>query len=266
VVAQVKILIGSAAMEQYIDMKRRPKDRDYFFNGLEVAPQYDWQPTETFNHPELEGWFGDEERIATLDELYTIKVSHIFWDLKNNSWEKHAYDIMQLHKAGANLDLGLYTVLYKIWEEIHGKKKVNLNASPEDFFNSRVARVYDHDSIHASVAYYDKPMYFRILRDGHAVAVDINKWNALSLEDKFKTVREEVYATALERQLIPSSYTASPRAAYQWALKKTITSFSKGWFPLFIVTHLQELWKPDLDYVQRHKDNGDKLIKLGETE
>lgn len=257
------ILIGSAALEQYIDLKRRPKDRDYFASGS-VAKTYDWQPVETFTHPALEEWFGTEIRTATLNELYTIKLSHIFWDLKNKSWEKHCYDLMLMRRAGAEFDMGLYAVLYKIWEEVHGKKKANLNASPEDFFNKQVSRIYEHDSIHHSIAYYDRPMFERILRDGHEVAVDIAKWEALSLEDKFKTVREEVYATALERQIIPSNYTASPRAAYQWALKKTITSFSKGWFPLFIVTHLEELWKPDINYVLRHKENSDKLIKLGE--
>lgn len=259
----MKILVGSEALRKYIDLDRKYKDTDYFAN-VPVHVMESMEEIETFTHPLLESWFGDQDRVATLNELYTIKISHIFWDLKGSDWNKHCYDIMLMARIRAELDMGLYNVLYKIWEEKHGKKKANLNALPEDFFNKSVKRVYEHDSIHDSVAYGEKPMYLSILREGHQVAVDMAKWEALSLEDKFKTVREEVYATALERQLIPSEYRASPRAAYHWALKKTITSFSKGWFPLFIVTHLEKLWNPDCDYVQRHKDNADKLIKLEE--
>jgi hypothetical protein len=266
----MKILIGSQALKKYVDIRRQPKDTDYFVHSAHQAQIDDIlkgiKGVEVFSHPDITSWFGEnEERVATLNELYTIKLSHIFWDLKNKTWEKHCYDIMTMQKAGAQWDAGLYTVLYKVWEEVHGKKKANLNMVPEDFFNKNVKRIYDHDSIHASIAYYDRPMFERILKDGHQIAVDMAKWDALSLEDKFKCVREEVYATALERQIIPSGYASSPRAAYQWSLKKTLTSFSKGWFALFIATHLLELWKPDADYVLRHKEKSDKLVKLGET-
>ncbi len=267
----MKILIGSAALAQYIELGRKPKDIDYFVDKnykMYVSEKMDdlkATNTEVFAHQDLVGYFGNVDKVATLNELYTIKVSHIFWDLKNGSWDKHCYDIILMQKAGAKLIPELYNILYGIWEEVHGKKKTNLNMMPEDFFNKNVTRIYDHDSLHSSVAYYDKPMYFRILKDNHPVNVDVKKWEALSLEDKFKTVREEVYATALERQIIPSVYKASPRAAYKWALKKTITSFSKGFFALFIATHLEELWKPDNDYVAIHKQNKSKLIKLGEA-
>lgn len=261
----MRILIGSEALKKYVDIRRQPKDVDFFTDGNSFpSSQFKDYKIENFSHPELSRWFLGEERTATLNELYTIKVSHIFWDLRNNSWEKHVHDIMKMQEAKANLDLGLYTLLYSIWEERYGKKQARLNVEPEDFFKSSVRRVYDHDSIHASVAYYGEPLFNRILRDGSAVAVDINKWNALSQADKIKTVREEVYATALERQIIPSDYTYSPRAAYHWALKKTVTSFSKGWFPLFIVMNLSELWNPEIDYVARHKENADRLIKLEE--
>lgn len=260
----MKILVGSTALARYIDIKREPKDVDYFVDEKSFKLMSDIPNVDIYYHPALVQWFGTEVRTATLNELYTIKLSHIFWDLKNNSWEKHCYDLMNMRRRGAEWDMGFYSLLYGIWEERYGKKKANLNATPEDFFNKNVTRIYEHDSIHASVAYYDIPLFQQILRDDHPILVDMFKWSRLTLEDQLKCVREEVYATALERQLIPSNYKASPRGAYQWALKKTITSFSKGWFPLFIVTHLEELWKPDIDYVKKHRDNADKLIKLEE--
>ena len=259
----MKILVGSTALAQHINIKRKPKDTDYFVDSNARLELLDTEKVEVFQHINITGYFGNVDRVATLDELFTIKVSHIFWDLRNGSWDKHCYDIMLMQQAGANLIPKLYDVLYPVWEERYGKKKANLNAEPEDFFKATVKRVYEHDSIHNSVAYYDEPLFNRILKDGSAVAVDRSKFDAMSVEDKYRLVREEVYATALERQLIPSEYKSSPRAAYNWALKKTITSFSKGWFPLFIAQNLIDLYKPEIDYVEKHLQNSDKLIKIG---
>lgn len=245
-------LIGSAALKKHFPDGREPKDTDYF-------SQTPVEGAEVFWHDDLLKWnFGN---IATVDELYTIKVSHAFWEL-HGTWMKHMSDIIFLQRNGAVFIPELYAILYSIWEERYGKKKANLEASPEDFFNSNVVRIYDHDSIHQSVAYYEKPLFERILRDGHEVAVDRSKFDAMTLEDRMKLVREEVYATALERQLIPNDYSGSPRAAYAWAMRKTITSFSKGWFPLFIVLNYSELYTPDCRYVQKHKDNAHMLINL----
>lgn len=249
----MKTLIGSQALKSHFPDTRKPKDTDYF--SQEKIPG-----AETFWHPLLEQWdFGD---VATIDELYTIKVSHSFWELRNGSWNKHMFDILFLQSKGAKVIPGLYDLLYQVWEERYGKKKANLEASPKDFFNNKVVRLYDHDSIHASIAYYDTPLFERILRDNSMIAVDLHKFDSMSLEDKLRLVREEVYATALERKMIPSDYAENPAKAYSWALRKTITSFSKGWFPLFIVTHFNELKSPEIKYVERHFENKDKLILL----
>lgn len=238
-------------MRNYFPDAREPKDTDYFAD-------HKIDGAETFWHPRLAEW--DFGPIATPDELYTIKVSHAFWELKNRSWAKHMMDIMFLQSKGAKLIPELYKILYKVWEDTHGKKKVNLEADPDDFFNDRIVkRIYDHDSIHESVAYYDRPLFERILRDDSDVAVDKSKWEALDYEDKLKMVREEVYATALERKLVPTNYEASAGAAYNWTLQKTITSLTKGWFALFVVENFKNLTKPDCDYVQRHLDNSDRL-------
>lgn len=248
-----KTLIGSQAARHHLPDFREPKDTDYFseepVDGAEV-----------FWHPKLAEW--NWGSIATLDELYTIKVSHSFWEL-HGTWLKHAHDMMLFKQRGAQFIPELHKILYPIWEERYGKKKANLETDPEDFFNERIVkRIYDHDSIHASVAYNDAPLFEKILRDGSAVAVDKSKWDALPEIDKLNMVREEVYATALERKLIPNDYTGSARAAYAWTLCKTVTSLTKGWFALYVALHLEELYKPDVDYVKRHKDNADKLILL----
>ena len=245
------VLIGSQAMNLHFPDSREPKDTDHFSDKHILF-------SETFWHPDLAKW--NWKALASPDELYTIKVSHAFWELKNGSWAKHMMDIMFLKSKGAKLIPELYDILYKIWEETHGKKKVNLESDPDMFFNDKIVkRIYDHDSLHESVAYYDRPLFERILRDNSEVAVDRSKWEALPHEDKLKMVREEVYATALERKIIPSDYSFSPGAAYNWTLQKTITSLTKGWFALFVVENFKDLTKADVDYVKRHQDNAHML-------
>lgn len=265
----MKILIGSKALASYSEFSERTvKDVDYFTDAVtELLPTHEnGLKLEPFYHQAIVDYFGNGvTRTATLEELYTIKVSHIFWDLKNNSWDKHACDIMKMQEKDIKLIPELYKLLYKVWIEVHGNKKANLSQMADSFFKDGVTRIYVHDSIHASVAYYDAPLYERILMDGEEVKVDKLKFDAMSHEDKIKLVREEVYATALERLVVPSGYKYSPRRAYGWALRRTVTSLARGWFALYIVENLRELWKPDCDYVQRHLDNKDKLILLENT-
>lgn len=243
------VLIGSSAIKHWFPEFREPRDVDYFSETKIDGAECFW-------HPALSTWdFGE---IATVDEIYTIKISHAFWEL-HGTWDKHMFDAVFLNQNGAQFIPELYAILYPIWEEKHGKKKANLEATPEEFFNSNVYRIYDHDSIHESVAYYDKPLFDRILRDGSQVAVSKAKFDALHYTDKLRLVREEVYATALERQLIPQEYKGSPRAAYMWALRRTVTSFSKGWFPLFIVLNFSDLRRPDINFVQKHQSNSHML-------
>lgn len=258
----MKILVGSTAAKEFFPDFREPNDIDYFSDYLK--PSRDPR-VEVFWQPALLNWFdADEERTATPDELYTIKVSHAFWRLRNQSWEKHMTDIAYFQDKNCQLVPQLYDILYAIWEERYGKKRANLNVSAEEFFTPTVVRKYDHDSIHRSIAYGDRPLYESILRDNADVAVSRDKFMALSADDKLRLVREEIYATALERILIPRDYRASQDGAYDWALRQTITSFSKGWFPLWVVCNYKHLRRPDCDYVTRHKQNSDLLIVLEE--
>lgn len=242
----MQILVGSQALEYWWgdSIHRKPKDFDFFASEkIEGA--------ETFYHPDLEKWDWSSI-VATPDELYTIKVSHSFWDLKNGSWDKHMFDMDMLKQRGAQFIPELYEILYPIWEEVHGKKKANLNASPEDFFTDTVKREFEHDSIHETVTFYDEPLFKRILKDGHEVAVDVEKFRALPHDVKLDLVREEVCATALERWIIPRNYKFNRNTAYSRALKQTLTSFWKGEFALFIALNFGELRKPVVEYVHQH--------------
>lgn len=248
-------LIGSWAMHHWFgDEVRVGNDFDVFTK--DYVPDWD-----IFWHDDLAKW--DWGSVATPDELYTLKISHSAWNL-HGTWRKHMSDCIFLSRKGAKFIPELYEILYPIWEEIHGPKRVHLDMTKDEFFADRIVRVYDHDSLHVSVAYYDRPIYERILKDGQQIAVDRAKWDALPFGDQIKCAREEIYANALERRVIPQNYKGSPTAAYAWAVQQTITSLSKGWFSLFCALNYDELRVPDVDYVKRHLDNAHVLIPLEE--
>ena len=260
----MKTLVGSTALSHYVPVNRKIKDTDYFSDKK-------LENSDCFYHPDLEKW--NWGNIATLDELYTIKLSHSYWVLPNNSWEKHIHDLMIMKKNNSKLILELHDILYPIWEERYGKKHVNLNMEPEEFFNTNITRKYEHDSVHAAIAYGKEPLFNKILRDDHKVAVSQEKFNNLDYDTQCKLVREEVYATACERIIIPAldmspadrmryGFSLNPNKAYHTMLKKTITSLSKGWFPRFILDNINDLIMPDVNYVQRLKNNKEKLVLL----
>jgi hypothetical protein len=248
------MLIGSKAMKGWYPDFREPKDEDHF------SPDPDL-PGDNFWHESFPEEWGTN-RVAWPRELYTIKVSHSPWALQNGSWEKHMNDILFFQHNGVKFDRAMWEILHPVWKEVHGQKRVNLNKTKEDFFGDAVIRKYDHDSLHDSVAYGDEAMYIRILKDGSDVLVDNAKFWAMSHEDKLKTIREEVYATALERWVIPTDYRVSPRMAYAKAMKKSITSLFKNEWALFIILNYSDLYKPDFDYVAQHRSKSHKLILL----
>lgn len=256
-------LIGSRAMKHWYPDARTPKgDWDWHSDSHFEQSLPSWVDTgpdarhDVFVDERLGAWpFGD---VATPSELYTMKISHGYWDI-NGSWDKHAADIVFLQRKGATFLPGLHDILLPIWKERYPKNTISLDKTADAFFNDHVKKVYVHDTIHESVAYHERPWFESFLKDGSEVLVDNAKFWALPLESRLEAVREELYVIALERILIPKGYKGSPGAAYRWALRRTAISLFKGRWAQFLLLHLDELGRPDVDYVQRHKDNAHML-------
>jgi hypothetical protein len=251
------IVIGSTAIGRYIPGFREPKDLDMFSDDPKVMAEFPGK--DIFWHPNFKAFWTDQFKMANLNELYTIKLSHAAWDV--GSWTKHMDDLVQLRIHGAEVIEPLYDMLYGVWEETHGRKVVDLNKDKTEFFSDAVKRRYDHDSVHYSVAYGDRPLYEDFLAG--TVAMDMVAVWAAPEETQIRLFREEIYATALERIIIPSDYTESPRGAYAWALKRTVTSLTKGRSSRFIAERYETFRKPDIDYVGRHKSRAHFLVPLG---
>lgn len=267
-------VIGSTAMNYWYPESRKPKDYDVYSTTAAIASRISVSdgPGDVFRHKNLGNfsWMTYAHPVRGVgcvlnpDALYTVKHSHAYWDLKNGSWGKHMHDLLFLKNRGAQLIPEMHDHLYKIWEDVHGKKQVDLSMEKQEFFADAVVRKYDHDSLHDSVAFGERPLYERILKDGHSVAVDMKKLKALPYEDQIKLFREEVYATALERVLVPQDYQISPGFAYLWALRRTITSLTKGWSAKFMVSNFERFANIEDNYLARHLHKSHLLIPLKE--
>lgn len=196
---------------------------------------------------------------ASLDVLYSLKKGHIHFPIKFN---KHIKDFMFMRqKLREQLDISLEDDLnfnydkldscheltenhFKATELRRGKLRTpKMNQTSEEFFGKSkkfVKSYYDHDTMHLAMAHEDKPMYFKILKDGSQVETDEVKWSELTLQQKIQCVLEEVYVIALERKILPDMFGDSeeewtPKEAFDWALMRVCTTLCDGFFRWFSV-------------------------------
>lgn len=242
-----QLIFGSTALKHWLpDLKRTPKDLDIMGTGASTSKvEYHFNPA--FNYI-LE--HNKDATYVDLNLLYTIKCSHLHYDI---NWDKHCIDIMFMQSKGCQLDDTLYDLLMKDWEQIHGKKRVNLNQSKDTFFTPYVKRLIDHDTLHEMLAYKGIPIYKSILKDGKEVLTDIHKWNMLSHEDKLLCILEEVYVTAFERwSNLP------PQISKMKAMKLYCTSLAKNDYFKYAVVNMKELYE--------HESNAYFISKIKEIQ
>jgi hypothetical protein len=228
------ILIGSKAIKHYFpDFNREPKDTDYIV--CQPMPRDKENKIEYLVNPIL---CNLKQEILSPDLLYTLKISHLFWDL---AWDKHMFDVQFLKSKGCVLNKEIFYQLYEYWQKYHGKnKRSNLKMTAKDFFNNAL-KEYDHDYLHTLIN--PSPTYQKILKEGSEVEPDEEKYNKLSHQEKLDLVREELYVMAYER-LAGRDY----RVAYSWMLKKFIMNHAPMYEALFIIDNYQELRKPFINY------------------
>jgi len=238
----MKVLIGSEILRKHFpDLKRENSDIDYL---VKEKTEKSTRDIEYHVIPPLWEIMEPNQKYITLDQLYTLKVSHSYWD---KHWNKTIYDIIFLTESGCILDKALHDDLYDYWKEIYKPKNVNLNKTTEEFFDDSVEREFNHDQLHEVVAYYDEPLYKKLLIDPSKPLISKKKFFEMSHIDQIRTVKEEAMTIGLERYYIPKK-TYSLKVSYMRALKTLITSASKGWFPTFIVLNYKEISKLDFDY------------------
>lgn len=249
---------GSTALKYwYPDLKRNPADVDIMSESpiMTKDEQHYWVPT----FKEIIDLSSNKEYLDP-DLLLTIKASHANWNIH---WDKTMADIRFLKSKGHTINVPIYKKLVKDWTKVHGKMSAPMKGkTSKTFFEDAVKRKYIHDDVHKVVAFYDEPLYHRILKgDGTVVCLE-SKFNELSLEDKIKLVREEVYVTALERWIIPNNYKYSAGKAYKQALRKFITTMSSGWLSLWMIDNIEHIALNDVDYVTKFKEREHEVGKI----
>lgn len=189
---------------------------------------------------------------ADPDILFTLKVSHAHWNVK---WDKTMYDIEFLKRKGAKLNYRLYHMLVKVWETVHGAKRVNMNQPMSEFFKDAVQREYDHERLHELVAFYDRPLHERLRTDHNTAWCSQELFDNMSDDDQFKTALEEMMATAIERSLLKAGCKRSDiMVAMSKAHFQLCTSMTKGWFARFLIlnrhkllSEYKEQWIPQIN-------------------
>lgn len=261
------MIIGSTAIEYWFpDFPREPKDLDFVvYNKKDISKELleiqSNKKVETLENSVLLNWVN--QPVCPKNELYTLKISHCFWDLENGSWNKHIWDVQWLKEKGCKFIPELFYELFEYWENLHGKRKTsNLEMSAKEFFNNAVNFPIEHDYLHTLLIqheYFDNqnlPMYVKILKDGAEVEVDEEKFNKLTEKEKFNLVIEEVMVMALERY--GDLYY---KKAFGRMLKKFIISHAPIWEATWIVqNHKELLCNIPFDYInflnKQIKQNG----------
>lgn len=253
-----KLIFGSAAINHFYPEFRKPKDLDIMCETPKTSTkniEYHWVPSFKY-------FLENNKNDTYLDPFFClqIKASHFNWDIH---WEKTASDILFLKSKGHKIDRELYNILKKDWKKIHGRESAPLKGKDsKTFFEDNVKRKYVHDSIHETVAVYDRPLYERILKSPNSVECSEEKFNELSYEDQIWLAKEEVWVTALERYIIPFGERFGARKAYHKSLKKFVTTMSSGWMSFFLIDNFGEMVKMD-PYIEKFNKNQHKL-KLNE--
>jgi len=203
--------------------------------------------------------------------LMLIKKSH--YNIVRN-WEKTISDYHSIKRAvkrePTEEEHNAYLLRCKEVREWYGDSKANLDMSNDEFFaNTKgIERCFVHDDLHLATCYYGRPLYERLKRDTDRAMIDRELFFKQSLEVRLQVVREECYAIALERFLIPKGLheaaleaykqqrdfwtednIVAVHSAYYQALKRICTTLTKGWFRDFACDHYPELKEAEVDYL-----------------
>lgn len=261
-----ELIIGSTALNYFYPECRKPHDLDLmsYTSRMERGFENYWFDESS----ELILELNKDDKYIDPNLLLTLKLSHLAYDI---NFSKHINDTLFLKDKEHKVNKDLYDKLVKFWikSPSHGAKWAKLDgATSKSFFEDKVTRKFNHDSLHETVSHYERPLYERILKEPGKVACSEIKFNQLDYEDKIKLVKEEIYVTALERFIIPLDFKCSVGSSYMKSLKKLCTTMSgAGWFKFFLLDNYKNLiYDSDTAFLEKFKlAAANNQIKLNET-
>lgn len=236
------ILIGSSAMKHHFGYSvRNPKDIDF---AVKSGKNRREGQIEFLVNPVLHKY--EKEAVISKDNLLTLKVSHLFWDI---NWEKHLFDAIHLFENGAELNKEFLKEMREYWTQHNPKiRRSNLEQGKEQFFTNAVnSAVNEHDHLHTLLE--KVPTYTKVLKDNCEVELDENKWNELTIQEKDDVVFEETAVMAWER------YKSTPyKIAFLKQLKDNIIKHFPEYIAIHAIKNYKKLRKPKYNFKQKIED------------
>lgn len=245
-------------------------------SGMNYEFEIAWEGTAA--HQLLDIYEGHGE--ASADWCYALKMSHRY--LKNSvHFLKTMRDIQFLRTVISDND---QAIIESDWfkqreAETYVYKHPKLDVSSKEFFNGDgVQYVYDHDSIHETVAllgvdfgdyeylmaHHPLPAYKHYMKDGSEVMTSKEKFMSVPEHIRTYGVYEESCVLALERSQIPHGLGKvdgpTPRWSFEMALMKVCTSITSGWFREYAWENYDKVLDlynemGETDYTERFNDN-----------
>lgn len=237
------MIIGSTAAKYWWpDFPRKPKDLDV----LTPDKQYSDSNRDIIWCKPLFHYYDallQDPAYIGKNELYTLKMSHIFWD---KNWDKHFADILWMKDKGCVIIWELFWPLYEWWQE-HNPQiyRSNLQMSAEEFFDNALKDGHLHDDLHLLLN--PNPAYKQILIG--EVETSDELFFEISDEEKARVIVEEVMVMAYERLAGRNWF-----IAYAWMLKKFLRQHSPIRQAIWGIENFDKIKKPFFNFV-KHIDN-----------
>lgn len=199
--------------------------------------------------------------------LMLIKRSHLF---RTINFPKHIRDYHslkgQFYDQTDNIYFSLLENRIKLTKEKFGDRTPSLRKTTNQFFNDRVIKYYEHDTIHYATCYGDKPVYEELKSDPDSVWCEKDLWNNLTHEKQINCVREECFTIALERYIIPKIEEGErhppPKFSFDWALERVCTNLTSGYFRDFAIENWLEIRNHEYDFFGKFNTNSHILKRI----
>jgi hypothetical protein len=212
------------------------------------------------------------------NDLFWLKWAHVVRPIKFDKTIKDYFTLARATKVGIfNIEPTKPTE----WAKIRRKEverrypvNVNLNQSNDEFFAKSqrlLGRVLEHDDLHRATKFWDVPLFEKMKSDKTKASVEKDIWDKWGIDTRLDAVREECFAIALERVVIPE-YTKRhgnrplsqidddlicgqfAQNAYEYALKRICTTLTSGWFRQFAINNYFGLLNPRKSYGESFKE------------
>ena len=204
----------------------------------------------------------DLGRVPSLNVLFAIKTSHRFRKNSPHFW-KTLFDWHKMKKAGATVTSDLEGFVKMRSSEV-AQATPKLNVTKKEFFkDDNITYVYDHDSIHVSVANGSAPAYTHYLLPGQDVLCSKKMFDECTHDIKVMGVVEEAAVLAIERSLVPHPDGWPEEKAWLFAFSKVCTSITSGWFREFAYQNAIEIMtkRPKGFWAQFQNDLASGIVK-----